>query len=106
MAPIAAVSDASFEREVLQSSQPVLVDFWAEWCGPCRRMHAVLGELAEELAGRVRIVRLDVAANPQAAAGQGVLNIPTLILYRGGREVERFGSLSKEKMRRRLEKWL
>jgi thioredoxin 1 len=106
MAPLDAVSDATFGGEVLRAAQPVLVDFWAEWCGPCKRMHVVLEELAGELAGRVRIVRLDVATNPQTPAEEGVLNLPTMILYRDGRPVERWGSMSKEQLRKRLAKAL
>ncbi len=100
------VTDVTFEQEVLQSAQPVLVDFWAEWCAPCRRLHDILQELDGELAGRVRIVRLDVAANPEVPSVQGVLNIPTLILYRDGQPVERFGFLSKDKLKQRLEEVL
>lgn len=78
------VSDATFAEEVLNSKEPVLVDFWAEWCGPCKAIAPVLEELSTELAGKVKIVKLDVDANPSAAAQYGVRSIPTMILFKGG----------------------
>jgi len=106
MAHLSDVSSTTFEGEVLRSPQPVLVDFWAEWCGPCRRLEPVLEGLAEEFAGRLRIVRLDVAANPDVPAREGVLNLPTLILYRDGQPVDRFGPLSEGALRKRLARQL
>lgn len=77
---------ATFEAEVLQKSlqTPVLVDFWAEWCGPCRAIAPVLDELSTELAGKVKIVKLNVDENPGLAAQYGVRSIPTMILFKGG----------------------
>ena len=106
MASLADVTDDTFEQEVLHASRPVLVDFWAEWCGPCRRLHPILEALADELAGRLRIVRLDTATNTQVTVDQAVLNIPTLILYIEGQAVERFGFMSQARLRKRLEKRL
>ncbi len=79
-----AVSEANFGQEVLSASEPVLVDFWAEWCGPCRAIAPVLEELSSELDGKVKIVKLNVDENPGLAAQYGVRSIPTMILFKGG----------------------
>jgi len=78
------VSDANFGEEVLSSKEPVLVDFWAEWCGPCRAISPVLEELSAELKGRVKIVKLNVDENPNVTVKYGVRSIPTMILFKGG----------------------
>ncbi|MBQ1157267.1 thioredoxin [Streptomyces smyrnaeus] len=78
------VTDATFAEEVLRSDIPVLVDFTAEWCPPCRMVAPVLGRLAEERAGALKVVSLDVDRNPETQAAYGVLSMPTLVLFRGG----------------------
>ncbi|MDP3316003.1 MAG: thioredoxin [Devosia sp.] len=78
------VSDANFGEEVLSSKEPVLVDFWAEWCGPCRAISPVLEELSAELKGRVKIVKLNVDENPNVTVKYGVRSIPTMILFTDG----------------------
>ena len=78
------VTDDSFQSDVLESSGPVLVDFWAEWCGPCRAIAPILEEISGEMAGKVKIVKLNVDENPGIAAQYGVRSIPTMILFKGG----------------------
>ncbi|HEU0191262.1 MAG TPA: thioredoxin [Mycobacterium sp.] len=83
------VSDASFATDVLASSKPVLVDFWATWCGPCRMVAPVLEELAAERADQLTVAKLDVDANPETARDFDVVSIPTMILFKAGKPVKR-----------------
>ena len=103
MARPVAITDASFKSEVYESDQPVLVDFWAEWCGPCATLAPILDELTEDLNGQIKIARLDVDSNPTTAASFGVQRIPTLILYKNGKPAERVvGLKSKQQLVEKL----
>ncbi|MEJ7710561.1 MAG: thioredoxin [Pyrinomonadaceae bacterium] len=99
------VSDASFEQDVMRSAQPVLLDFWAEWCAPCRMMAPIVEQVAEQYAGSVQVGKLDVDQNPSIAQRYGIKGIPTLILFKNGKEEERLvGAASKESLARILDK--
>ncbi|KUO50623.1 MAG: thioredoxin [Desulfitibacter sp. BRH_c19] len=86
---IVKVLDSNFETEVLNSKETVLVDFWAAWCGPCTMIAPVIDEIAEELAGTIKVGKLNVDENPQTPAQFGVMSIPTMIIFKDGDEVER-----------------
>ncbi|MHB8110812.1 MAG: thioredoxin [Syntrophorhabdaceae bacterium] len=89
MSQAKAVTDADFKAEVLDSGIPVLVDFWATWCGPCQAMGPVIDTLAAEYEGKVKILKINVDENPQTPAQYGVRGIPTLIIFKGGVEAQR-----------------
>jgi len=93
------VTDASFDTDVLKAGTPVLVDYWAEWCGPCKMIAPILDEVAKDYAGRVTVAKLDVDANPGTPAKYGIRGIPTLILFKGGRvAATKIGALPKTKL--------
>ncbi|WP_410810623.1 thioredoxin [Micromonospora sp. 067-2] len=83
-----AVTDASFVADVLQADKPVLVDFWAEWCGPCRKVSPLLEEIAGEMAGQVTIVKLNIDENPETARAYRVMSVPTLTVFKNGQPVQ------------------
>ncbi|QDT62944.1 thioredoxin [Calycomorphotria hydatis] len=92
-------TDANFETEVLQASEPVLVDFWAPWCGPCRMLAPTIEQLADEYDGKVRIGKLNTDENPQVAASHNISSIPTVMLFKNGELVDKsIGVAPKEKL--------
>ena len=100
---VSKVSDSDFDAEVLKSAQPVVVDFWAEWCGPCKMIAPALEELAGSMDGKVKIVKLNVDENPQTAAKYGIQSIPTLMIFKNGQMASRqIGAAPKQK----LEQWI
>ncbi len=85
--PSSKVTDASFENDVIQSSEPVVVDFWAEWCGPCRMIGPALEEISEEMQGKVKVAKLNVDENQQTALKYGIRSIPALIMFKDGQPI-------------------
>jgi thioredoxin 1 len=104
---VAEVSDGTFERDVTGSDVPVVLDFWAEWCPPCRALAPTFEELAKQYAGRVRFLKLNVDENSEVPQRFGIKGIPTLVFFDGGREVERVvGAASREALARVVDKYV
>jgi thioredoxin 1 len=89
MSNVGSVTDAEFEQSVLKSAEPVLVDFWAEWCSPCRMIAPIVEDIAGEFATTAKVFKMDIDANPQTPMSLGIMSIPTVILFKGGVAVER-----------------
>ena len=99
-----AVTDSSFDQEVLKSPIPVLVDFWAAWCGPCKMIAPAVDQIASEYAGKLKVVKVDVDENPDVPGRLGVLSIPTLMVFKEGQMVERFvGAMPKPALLARIQ---
>ena len=99
-----AVTDASFEADVLKSDKPVLVDFWAEWCGPCKMIGPSLEEISEELAGRLTIAKMDIMENTSVPADIGVQSIPLMVLFKDGKAVaQKLGAAPKSQLKSWIE---
>ncbi|NTV10637.1 MAG: thioredoxin TrxA [Zoogloea sp.] len=93
------VTDATFESEVLQSTSPVLIDYWAEWCGPCKMIAPILDEVAKEYVGKLKVAKLNIDENQETPAKYGIRGIPTLMLFKGGNvEATKVGALSKSQL--------
>ena len=101
------IKDAGFSKEVIESKIPVLVDFWASWCGPCKAMAPVVEEVAKDFDGKVKVVKINIDDNAQSATNFGVMSIPTFMIFKGGKEVDRvMGVNPKSELEKRINKVL
>ena len=107
MSSATAVSDASFEQDVLKSDVPVLVDFWAPWCGPCRMVAPIVDEIAKEFDGKIKVFKLNTDENPNVASQFGIRSIPTLMVFKDGQKVDRVvGAVPKTTLSSTISKYL
>ena len=99
------VTDENFDTEVLKSQKPIVVDFWAEWCGPCKMVSPIVEELSNDYNGKVKVTKLDVDSNPQTATNYGIRGIPTLLMFKDGSAVDQIvGAVPKQHIAERLDK--
>ncbi len=104
MSKTVSINDNDFEKAVLKSEKPVLVDFWATWCGPCRMIAPIVDELSEEYDGRIDFVKMDVDQNPKTPKKYGIMSIPTLLIFKKGEPISHFvGARPKAELKRNLE---
>ena len=104
MAHPVEITDYTFDQEVIQSATPVLVDFWADWCAPCKMIAPMVDELADEYDGKVKFTKLDVDSNPMTATNFGIRGIPTLLIFKGGKPVESVvGAVPKSTLKKKLD---
>jgi thioredoxin 1 len=107
MSAAAQVTDSSFEQDVLKSEIPVLVDFWAPWCGPCRMVAPVVDEIAQQYDGKLKVVKVNTDENPTVASQYGIRSIPTLMIFKGGQRVDMVvGAVPKTTLATTLEKYI
>jgi thioredoxin 1 len=107
MSSAAAVTDASFDQDVLKSDLPVLIDFWAPWCGPCRMVAPIVDEIATEFEGKIKVFKLNTDENPNVASQYGIRSIPTLMIFKGGQKVDTVvGAVPKTTLSSTISKYL
>lgn len=107
MSAAAQVTDATFKQEVLDSEVPVLVDFWAPWCGPCRMVAPIVDEISDQYEGQIKVVKVNTDENPSVASQYGIRSIPTLMIFKGGQRVDMVvGAVPKSTLSSTLEKYL